>query len=406
LAFGVWFVVTDVENPRTEGPFPADGSPAIRVRYVNVADGYVVADQQQVSVVIEAREQDFETLRPDDFTATVDMLGAQTGRSSRPVNVTTSADGVRVISVRPAEVTVDLREAVSKDVPVQVRATGSLPDGFEITEQPVITPASVRVTGLRQIVEEVERVEIPVDLTGRRTDFTETGRLEAVTESGNVVTPSLSQSSGTVSYKIEQQRFDRQITLLPAFTGDPAEGYIVTGVEVNPESITVTGKEDVIGSLWRSVQLEAVDVSGASEQVVQQKPIPLPEGVTSEASTATVTVTIARMRCGDESSDTGTVCGERTFMVAPRILDLPAGLRVQDEAIQAAVRVVGPLDQLERLSAVNDIVATVSLSGATVGANSIEVRVEFNQGFDDLSVKETPTVKLTLVTVSTTVAPP
>src|SRR5690606_35558312 len=76
-AFGIWFVIEDVENPRVTANFPADGLPAsIPVEPVN-AGPYIVADSYSVSVVVEGREEELATLAPADFTATVDVQGME-----------------------------------------------------------------------------------------------------------------------------------------------------------------------------------------------------------------------------------------------------------------------------------------------------------------------------------------
>src|SRR5438445_7185308 len=70
-AFGVWMVIQDVENPRVEGLAPVETDSRIPVQAVNVPDGYIVLDLQQVKAQVKARKDELGELRPGDFRATV-----------------------------------------------------------------------------------------------------------------------------------------------------------------------------------------------------------------------------------------------------------------------------------------------------------------------------------------------
>ena len=50
IAFGTWFIIQDVENPRIEGIVPPDGEQQIRVEYVNSSDDVTVVDAAFVRV--------------------------------------------------------------------------------------------------------------------------------------------------------------------------------------------------------------------------------------------------------------------------------------------------------------------------------------------------------------------
>ncbi len=93
-AFGIWFVIQDVENPRIQRCFPEDCSRAIPVEAVN-ADQYIPTSTFTVGVQVEGREADVRKLVPDDFRATIDVKGITPGvPQDRQVKVTSNRGGV------------------------------------------------------------------------------------------------------------------------------------------------------------------------------------------------------------------------------------------------------------------------------------------------------------------------
>ena len=118
-AFGIRFVVQDVENPRVESTVPGIGEAPIQIEFVNVPEGLIVGEAGSVRVVVEVREEDIADLRADDFVATVDASAVRAGESLRlPVEVTTNRNDVRVIRAEPEIVDIAVVAATSKELPV------------------------------------------------------------------------------------------------------------------------------------------------------------------------------------------------------------------------------------------------------------------------------------------------
>src|SRR3990172_1327024 len=126
LAFGLWILVTDAENPTLTKTLPMN----LQVQAVNVpAD--VVVENELVSVEVRVRVADhvFESLTEADFEAVVDLAGLSVGQHelAPQVRALTSRGGLRVEQVSPGNVTVKLAPLVSKDVPVILDIRGSPP---------------------------------------------------------------------------------------------------------------------------------------------------------------------------------------------------------------------------------------------------------------------------------------
>lgn len=379
-AFGVWFLVQDVENPRTETVFPPESEPAsIHVEPRNAGD-YIVQDPSPVRVKVEVRKGDIASLQPDDFVATVDVKGQPAGVPVQlPVYVQSKRDGVKVIGVMPPSVTVTPQVATVKDMPVTVRITRPLPDNYKVSDEgPTIDPAIVKVRGLDELVASVASVDLDVNLSGARSDTVVVeGDLVARTEAGNAVTVQLSQQRAKATFKIEQVFAQRTIAIAPSVTGQPAPGYRISNITVDPPVVTVNGPKSVVDSLdsLKGIGIEAVTVTNAKTDITQTRQVDKIPGLSTDRQTVLVKVEIKPIDCGDQTS---APCGGTTFMVSPAFDKVPAGM-VVDGIYTVQVRVYGPLAQISTLKP-GDVKAVVSLAGGAAGTNPYTVTVSLPAG--------------------------
>ncbi len=370
-AFGVWVAIQDVENPRVQGIAPATGG--VEVEALNIPRGFLVDDIAPVKVEVEARQEVLAALQPGDFKATVDasQLGPNLRRASLPVKVTTTRDGVRVLDVSPPEVQVQLIEAAEQEFEVTVRRTSPLPAGYEESEPPTIEPFRVTVRGRPERVQSIARIELDASLAGMRQDTTIEGELVARTADGNRVEVQISQPRARVTFHIVQVVSTRTIALNPVITGQPQEGFTVTGVAVEPQAVVITGPTNVIESLGTQLNLEPVDVTGARQEVVKTAQIVRPENV-SVANRDSASVVVRVQISPIEISG--------VIWVAPAFTELPQGLAIQPGSVLSVpIRVTGPLDLVRGLKP-DDVRVTVSLSGAREGPGEYSPRVEGPQG--------------------------
>ena len=375
-AFGIWYVIQDVENPRVEGLVPPVSEPAsIRIATVFNAGDFIVSEPSPVKVKVDARKADLQALRASDFEATVDVKGlpAETPQSV-PVRVKTTRANVRIIEVQPDRVTVTLHEAKVRDIPVNVRITGPLPDNYRLPDaQPALDPATVRVRGLPDDVDSVVSVDLDANLSGARNDtVTIEGDLVGRTEAGNPVSVQISPSRARATFKIEQTFVQRTIGIMPTLSGQPAVGYRVASVTIDPPIVTVSGPKGVVDGI-QGISTDAVTITNARTSITQVRLVDRVPNVATDRSTVLVTVEIRPIDCGDQS----TACGSTTFVVAPTFAPAaPATLAVvvPEGGYSIQVRVSGPLDSLQKLK-VTDIKATVSLASAAIGTQPYPVVV-------------------------------
>jgi YbbR domain-containing protein len=397
-AFGIWFVIQDVENPRVEGRVPIS-DPGIEVKPVNLGDNFLVSELPRVHVQVEAREGELPTLRAADFDATVDVKGMTLGvTDSRPVTVTSKRDGVKVLSIDPAYVQITLEQAKTKDMPVTVRRTSLLPVGYRESDAPVIEPSFVKILGRPEQIDAVHSVDIDVSLSGvRDPTYVYEGDLVARTEGGNTVDVTISQSRARVTFKIEQTLVQRAVGFTPVIVGTPAPGYRVANVTVDPLTAQVTGPSTIVDKL-QTLGLDKVDVTGAKTDITQSRNIDKPPNALVDRQTVVVRVEIRPIECG--GTQTGVACGWATVVVAPTAFEgTPAGLVPDGGPYSIQVRVSGPVALIASMKP-SDIRAVVSLAGAVAGTGTYPTTATVDPKLTGVKVETADPLTLTLRQVS------
>jgi YbbR domain-containing protein len=302
LAFGLWILVTDAENPTRTRTLPFN----LPVEAVNVPPDVVVEnDLVAVQVQVSVAEHVYESLAESDFEATVDLEGLRVGQWERPVEVRplTSRGGLRVESVRPANITVALAPLVSKDVPVVLGITGVAPEGYSVSE-PETDDSAVRVSGSQARVDLVTQAFAEVDISGQTDSIEQSVRLEARDEGQNPIERvTLEPGVTSVSVDITQVVYSKPVVVEPVIEGIPAEGYEVFSVTVRPVTVIVSGDKDFIAQV-QTIRTEEIDIEGEDSEIVRSVSLDLsglPEG-TQVQGNANVTVTIGIRQRAEPSS--------------------------------------------------------------------------------------------------------
>jgi YbbR domain-containing protein len=166
-----------------------------------------------------------------------------------------------------------------------------------------------------------------------------------------------------VTIDIEQEKFSRSVVVSVVTEGDPATGYNVVSVSVDPPTVTVRGTQAFITNA-DSIDTRPVDIEGADETIVRSVSLDIPAGteVTAGAQVVTVTVTI------------GPATSEFNFTVPVTAANLASNASIVGALPSAAVKLIGPYPVLSEVSAA-DISAIVNLNGLGAGTHSVKIEV-------------------------------
>ena len=374
LAASLWVYVTDQDSETKTAVVPG----GVLVEPVNVPPGQAVLSMSRESVVVRARapEDVFDGLTAEDFRATVDLSAVTGQEATVDVTVVSTTPNVTVVDASPAQVTVRLEAVTSRRVPVRTKLLGPPPLGFEAQEIG-LEPDEAIVSGPERLVDQVEAVEADLNLTGQRTNFEQQLLLQARDAQGRTIEGvDVEPEAVLVAVEIRQLEFSAIYAVRPQISGNPAPGFNVTAVEVDPVFVTISGSAEALQSLdpAQGVLTGAVSVEGATGDVVRAVALQLPQGVESDSAQVTVRVTVAAAQ------------GSFTYSVAPEPVNVPSGLQASIAQQTVQVVLVGNINDLTGISA-SDIVVTVDLSGLSAGQHSVAVQVQAPAGTTVSSVQ-------------------
>lgn len=371
LALVIWFVITDSENVTVTEPLGF----ALPVQAVNIPSDLAVASRVPPVVIdIAGREDDVGRATPDDFVATVDLTGLPPGAHEIAVNIRSRDEDVTVRSVQPQSVVVILESVVSRQVPVAVEIENSPPLGFDVGE-PVTAESLVTVSGIPQLVRLVDTAVARIDIRGATVTVDATVSLQARTSTGAAVGQvQISPPSIEVEVPVEQAVFRRAVAVTPRIHGEPAPGFRVRSISVEPVTAVVVGTLADLEAAG-SATTEPVEIGDRRSDLRASAVVVPPSGLALEQPGLTVIVTVGL----------APFTVEAVFPVPVEVTGLGGGLSVSLAPRRVAVRVRGPAPDIAELDA-SSFRVTVNAIGVQPGVRTEPVRVAFSGDVDIVSV--------------------
>jgi YbbR domain-containing protein len=278
LASLVWIAAVREQNP----PREADYVQAIPIETISPPAGLVTTDRlpETVRLRLLAPENSWSTLTPSKFKATLDLSQLPEGLNDVPVQISISDPQVRIIEQTPRSVGINLQPEQTISISVNVVLMDEPPLGY-ITRAPTAMPTTVSVTGPISVISQVDEAVSEIfirnakETINRSSDVIIRNRDDQII-SGLEIKPSKIQ----VTVPIEQRFGYKDVSVSAIVDGQPAPGYWVSNISVEPARLTVVGNPQALSSIPGFVETTPIDVSDATINIVQLVPLNLPDGVT------------------------------------------------------------------------------------------------------------------------------
>ena len=336
LAFFFWAVATEAEDPQVTRTYPV----SIPVERQGVPEGMVAygAENIKARVSLRAPQSIWDILQLEDIRAFVDLSDVEPGPVTVPIQVEIHRKPVQIVQSSPQELSLFLEPLVERDIPVEVELEGHPALGF-MARQPTFAPHTVTVSGPQSLISQVVRslvtvpvdeqqedvsgdfVPTPVDETGKRVDYVQ-------------VLP----RAVTVQVTIEQLANIRNLPVRIVLAGQPAPGYRIGSVEIEPPVISVFGRSDVLQNALDYLETELIPLNGASSSFTTTSALQVPEGLTV-LLTPQVMVKV----------NLEPVESKMTVQLIPEIQGLGAGLTTTLVPGTVQLLLVGPFEAVEQL---------------------------------------------------------
>ena len=207
-----------------------------------------------------------------------------------------------VASISPSAITVDVERYTSRSwIPVNLKITGSAPEGYWATT-PTVDPAYVQVAGPESVIRSIAQCEVAYDmgiLSAQSGTLRNSLPFVFKDKDGNPLDSTyltVSNQGITMSHVIVEQKLYPTVQV-PVNTqsmllGQPAEGYTVTAIRVEPASVTIADDDltPYLAEDYAISVLQRANIAGETQTVTVT--LPLNNRGLSHISSPSVNVTI------------------------------------------------------------------------------------------------------------------
>jgi len=336
-----------------------------------------------IRLTIQGPASTLENVSPDDYQAIIDLSDVPYGDTTVQIQLYGDVDLVEVVSWFPEDSIIEMEQIVTREIPIIFQIRGEVARGHRIGEER-IEPESVQITGPAPRVDQISEGRVIVFLDDAREDITERRRPTFYDSQGNVASVvglTVDPAEVEVIIPVEELAGFAEKPITVNWIGEPAQGYRLLDVSVEPSSVQVTGLPATLETL--RVQTEPIDISGLNDTEVRQVSLDLPDGV-QLVDIQPVVVTV-----------------EIEPILSSSVVQRPVEVRALGEGFEAIldpeeVRVFlfGPLPVLDTLTD-NDVRVTIDLLNLITGTHVLEPFVSIS--VEDVEVRSTQPTRITVV---------
>ncbi|NJN82196.1 MAG: hypothetical protein HC802_07905 [Caldilineaceae bacterium] len=367
LGLVVWLVAINQENPLVSTSFPEPIPIAVRGLDESLAPLQDLSDET-VRVVVKAPRNSWDNLKVDDFNAYIDLSGLAEGIHDVDVRVDVVDPTVDIQDVQRPQLRVQLDRTVDKLVPVRAEIMDNTAFGYD-WQTPIVEPISVTVRGPSTQVDQVVSVRSEVYLRNAKSQIERTLAMAPQNSQGQLVARvTTNPGQVRVVVPVEQWPGRKEVAVRVNLEGQPASGYRLSTVRVNPSTVVLLGNADLLAQLPGFVETTPITLTDATTELQRRVELVLPEEVTVlEGDTVLVTASIAAIE------------GGTTVKQKPVIQGLNNGLNASVDLETVDVILSGPLTLLESLGP-DDIFVILDLNGLLPGNHIVTPRVVVPDG--------------------------
>ena len=218
-----------------------------------------------IAVTVQAPQANYSRVTSENVQVTLDLSNVRSAGTQRVPLRATSAFG-RVQSITPESVSLTFENLDSRNVAVISTLTGDSEDYWYNVSR--TNPSMLTVSGAASVVQSIASARVVADVSNLTSSSISALPYVLLDSSEQVISQDMlncSTSSISVSVDVYPCR-DIPISTDPGnlVTGQPAPGYVLKSVTVQPETIQVAAEADLLDGLTE-LMIEPVSIEGASQ---------------------------------------------------------------------------------------------------------------------------------------------
>lgn len=289
FAIVLWVYVTNEQNPPIEAVF------SVPLEVKNVAADLVITEApEMVRVKVRGSRSVIAALQALDLKAYVDMRGLGEGLQTVSVHAALPQN-LELAEVIPEKIQLRLIAMIGRKMPLDVKASGAPAQG-KVVAGFTTKPEQVTVEGPSDVVATVDKVLLPLEITGKDSDFSADVTPVTVGKDGREISGlTLYPDKVHIVAKITQGLVKKTVEVKPTLYGKVANEVLLDNVIVKPAQVELTGDPTELSKV-DFVYTEPVNIVGVNTSVEKESGLQLKEGITASKKTVVVGIYVSSGR--------------------------------------------------------------------------------------------------------------
>lgn len=311
FAVFLWWAVVNIDDPVKDKTFKIEVDVTNTDVITSNGKSYkIVNDATTVTVTVTARRKVLSEITAEDIVATADLREMDGTTLLVPIRVTVKGfqNNIESATANPRNIQIQTEDTQKRTFTIEPVATGEVRDGHEVGSM-VVEPQTIDISGPKSVLNRIERVVAKADVSEMSEDGTVLGELIYYDSAGNIIDKSqLSSNCDKKGVSVDVTIYAVKKIGLQFDTSEinPADGYVFSGLGVEPNEIEVAGLDEKLADLQTlTIGSEALKKDGLTTktEVVVDVVEYLPDGIkiAGGATEKKIVVSIILEKAGTKS---------------------------------------------------------------------------------------------------------
>ena len=378
LAVVLWTIIVNIYDPTMGYTFSNVPVLLVNTDILDEKDySYEVVEGSKISVYVSGPKSVITDIKASDIVATADVskISAFTDYVDIKVHVEKNGQILSTVEASPrtSAVKLNIENRETKTINISTDIIGKPSSGYSIVSES-INPTYIKVTGPSSVMENVSEARIEYSVIGASDDLYGTSEIKLYNSDGDVIdASSLELSQTTADYKVVISR-TKTVPIEVLVSGTPANGYSMTGLNLNINQITIAGSSSEVAGIEKIVIPAAnVNITGLNADKVFR--FNLSNYVSENLTVLSDPSLVVTVQIQSDSSKNVVF---DTSKVVVKGLDSTLNMEYADATF--LIKVKGAESIIENLKE-SDITVTLDLSSHnTAGKQSVKATVKLPEG--------------------------
>lgn len=328
-------------------------------------------DSFRMTVKVKGKNKVLEKLNENTVDAVADMAGHNLkGDNFLKININGIPEDVNILQRSSDSLKVVLEPKINFQKSVQVNLMGDPTLGLAAMTVSMI-PNDVVIMGAESQLHKINAVRVDVDIAGAKGDIKRVLPVRVLDENGKDIKDiTVIPENVEVNIPIGNTK---TVTLETDVSGQPAEGYKINAVSVEPKELLIAGKQQILEGI-KSLKTEKIDISNGTADVSKEVGLVIPEGIEIASATEKVNIFV----------DIEKVVTSEITVGSFEYINLAEDLMLEGIQGEVAVTIKGAESLISNTA--NNIIFFVDLKDAVEGPNAMDVLWEAPEGIEIQSV--------------------